>query len=177
MDCCQHGGLHPAHCGTLSPTITCDFIWHRPTDAFVAIAGREMEGSPSLVICCTGVNVILQEFSNWKNTPLLAKNTASKHPLTPRHHLTVHTCVDVVAVRCFPQSFHSCGDKKFKVISMQILLYDWMNGVRATKTVLVWRVTDITVINSHPWEILTLNNDIKEITLDRCWDIDYHNMI
>ncbi len=29
--------------------------------------------------------------------------------------LTVHTCVDVIAVRRFPQSFHSCEDKTFKV--------------------------------------------------------------
>lgn len=57
-------------------------------DALIAIAGREMEGCPSLVIGCTGVDVILQELSD---------------------------CVDVVAVGCLPQSFYSCGDKRFKV--------------------------------------------------------------
>lgn len=31
------------------------------------------------------------------------------------HPLTARTCVDVVAVGCLPQSFHSCGDKTFKV--------------------------------------------------------------
>lgn len=31
------------------------------------------------------------------------------------HYLTVITCVNVIAVRCFPQPFHSCGDKTSKV--------------------------------------------------------------
>lgn len=44
----------------------------QPTDALIAIAGREMEGRPSFVICCTRVCVILQELSNWKiNNTLL----------------------------------------------------------------------------------------------------------
>lgn len=90
-----------------------------------------MQGCPSLIVCGTGVNVVLQEPSDWKNTLHLVKTW----PLTRRArlHLTARTCVDVVAVRCFPQSFHSCGDKISRVTSMQILLYEWIHGVRATR--------------------------------------------
>lgn len=120
--------------------------YHQPTNAFIAVTGGEMEGCPSLVICCAGVNVILQELSNWRKTPFtLAKMKACKHPLTPgvMHR---HTCVNVVSVGCFPKFFHSCGDKPFKMTCLQILLWDWMNEMLYTfKVVLDWRVTDVTV--------------------------------
>lgn len=83
-----------------------------------------MEGRPSLVVCCTGVYVILQELSNWKNTTLLAKTQPFNHPPLALTCMTfyrmaslAHTCVDVIAVRRFPQSPHSCGDKTFKQVT------------------------------------------------------------
>lgn len=39
-------------------------------------------------------------------------------------YLSVHTCVYVITVCCFPQSFHSCRDSE---ISMQMLLCEYMH--------------------------------------------------
>lgn len=75
-----------------------------------------------------------RSFRTGRTQLLLAKHShksSFSHPTCEAvslHPLTAPTCVDVVAVGCLPQSFYSCGDKRFKVTGRYVNDALWSKG-------------------------------------------------
>lgn len=73
-----------------------------------------------------------RSFRTGRTQLLLAKHSHKSsltHPTCEAvslHPITARTCVNVVAVGRLPQSFHSCGDKTFKVTNRYVNSALWL---------------------------------------------------